>query len=69
MNKEKCKSKIFNYLYANQGKNEMLISDVMNSVPPAIVSNLPEHFNDILQELLDDNNVKGKISGNKLILQ
>ncbi len=69
MNKEKCKSKIFNYLYANQGNNELLISDLMNSIPPAIVSNLPEHFNDILQELLDDNNIKGQISGNKLILK
>jgi len=69
MNKEKCKSKIFQYLYANQGKTEITVRDIMNNIPQAIVMNLPEHFNDILQELLDDNNINGKISGDILILK
>ncbi len=69
MNKEKCKSKIFKSLYANPGKEEIMISDIIGSVPKAIISNLPEHFNDILQELIDENNIKGTISGNKLILK
>ena len=69
MNKEKCKGKIFQYLFANQGKNEIAIRDIINSIPQAIVMNLPEHFNDILQELLDDNDINANISGDKLILK
>jgi len=69
LNKEKCKSKIFTYLFANQGKNEIAIRDIVNNVPQAIVRNLPEHFNDILQELLEENNINGKISGDLLILK
>ena len=68
MNKEKCKGKIFQYLFANQGKGEIAIREIINSSPQAIVMNLPEHFNDILQELLDDNNINANISGDKLIL-
>ncbi len=69
INKEKCKSKIFQYLYANQGKTEISVVDIKNSVPDSIILNLPEHFNDILQELIDDNNIYAKIEGNLLILQ
>ncbi|MBY8980775.1 MAG: ABC transporter ATP-binding protein [Candidatus Lokiarchaeota archaeon] len=68
INKEKCKSMIFRYLYANQGKTNIKVSDIKNSVPIPIVSNLPEHFNDILDELLEENNIKGQISGEELIL-
>ena len=69
MNKEKCKGKIFQYLFANQGKNEILIREMRNSIPQSIVMNLPEHFNDVLQELLDENDIKGSISGDLLILK
>jgi putative ABC transport system ATP-binding protein len=68
INKEKCKSMIFRYLYANQGKNNIKVSDIKNSVPIPIVSNLPEHFNDILEELIEENNINGQISGSELIL-
>ena len=30
--------------------------------------NLPEHFNDILQELIEENNIFGRIEGDLLIL-
>jgi putative ABC transport system ATP-binding protein len=66
INKEKCKSKIFRFLFANQGKSELKIIDIKNSVPRLITENLPEHFNDILQELLDENNINGKIEGDNL---
>jgi hypothetical protein len=69
MNKEKCKGKIYQYLFANQGKTEIAIRDIINSIPQAIIMNLPEHFNDILQELLDDNKIYAKISGDLLILK
>ncbi len=69
INKEKCKSKIFQYLYANQGKLEIPISDIRSSIPNSIVMNLPEHFNDILQELIEENNFFGKIEGEILILR
>ena len=69
INKEKCKSKIFQYLFANQSKTEVSIIDIKNSVPDSIIMNLPEHFNDILQELIDENNIYAKIEGNLLILQ
>jgi len=68
INKEKCKSLIFKFLYANQGKTNIKVSDIKNSVPIPIVSNLPEHFNDILDELIEENNIKGQISGEELIL-
>ncbi|MFX0034178.1 MAG: ABC transporter ATP-binding protein [Candidatus Hermodarchaeota archaeon] len=68
INKEKCKSKIFQYLYANQGKNEIPINEIRNNVPSSIVINLPEHFNDVLQELIEENNLLGKIEGDLLIL-
>lgn len=69
INKEKCKNKIFQYLYANQGKIEIPISDIKSSIPNSITMNLPEHFNDILQELIDDNNFFGRIEGEVLILK
>jgi putative ABC transport system ATP-binding protein len=69
INKEKCKSKIFQYLYANQGKRDILISDIKSGIPNSIVMNLPEHFNDILQELIEENNFFGSIEGELLILK
>ncbi|MHA2398403.1 MAG: ABC transporter ATP-binding protein, partial [Promethearchaeota archaeon] len=66
INKEKCKSKIFRYLFANQGKSELKIIDIKNSIPQPITENLPEHFNDILQQLLEENNIDGKIEGDYL---
>jgi putative ABC transport system ATP-binding protein len=69
INKEKCKSKIFQYLFANQGKTEIKIDDIKSYIPISIISNLPEHFNDILLELIGDNNLPGKIEGELLILK
>jgi ABC-type lipoprotein export system ATPase subunit len=69
INKEKCKSKIFQYLYTNQGRNEIPISDIKGTIPNSIVMNLPEHFNDILQELIEENNFFGRIEGEILILR
>ncbi|MFW9820288.1 MAG: ABC transporter ATP-binding protein [Candidatus Thorarchaeota archaeon] len=68
INKEKCKSKIFQYLYSNQGKVEIPISDIKSNIPNSIVMNLPEHFNDVLQELIEENNFFGRIEGELLIL-
>jgi len=68
INKEKCKNKIFQYLYSNQGKVEIPISDIKSSIPNSIIMNLPEHFNDILQELIEENNIFGRIEGDLLIL-
>ncbi|MFW9894174.1 MAG: ABC transporter ATP-binding protein [Candidatus Thorarchaeota archaeon] len=69
INKEKCKSKIFQYLFANQGKTELRISDIKQSVPNLIIANLPDHFNDILQELIEENNLFAKIENDILILR
>ncbi|MFW9826099.1 MAG: ABC transporter ATP-binding protein [Candidatus Thorarchaeota archaeon] len=68
MNKEKCKTKILQYLYTNQGKNEIPINDIKTSISNSIITNLPEHFNDILQELIEENNLFGKVEGDLLIL-
>ncbi len=68
INKERCKSFIFRFLFANQGKTNIKVSDIKNSVPIPIVSNLPEHFTDILVELIEENNISGQISGDELIL-
>ncbi|MFX1324587.1 MAG: ABC transporter ATP-binding protein [Promethearchaeota archaeon] len=67
INKEKCKSKIFRFLYTNQGKTNISINDIKKSVPNAIIKNLPEHFNDILLELLEENNILARIEGDYLI--
>jgi putative ABC transport system ATP-binding protein len=69
INKEKCKSKIFQYLYANQGKTEISLSDIKNSIPSLIVANLPQHFNDILQELIEENNLFARIESDLLVLR
>ncbi|MFX1420546.1 MAG: ABC transporter ATP-binding protein [Promethearchaeota archaeon] len=69
INKEKCKSKIFQYLYTNQGRIEVSINEIKNSIPNSIIMNLPEHFNDILQELIEENNNFGRIEGDLLILK
>ena len=69
INKEKCKSKIFQYLFANQGKVEINISEIKNNIPNLIVANLPSHFNDILQELIEENNLFARIEGDLLILR
>lgn len=68
MNKEKSKSMIFRYLFSNQGKTSINVSDIKNSIPSAILLNLPEHFDDILQELIKENNLNGKLDGNVLNL-
>ncbi|MFX1405339.1 MAG: ABC transporter ATP-binding protein [Promethearchaeota archaeon] len=68
INKEKTKNWIFKYLFANQGKNEINIIDIKNSIPESIIMNLPEHFNDILGELLEENKINGKIDGSVLLL-
>ncbi|MBY9014091.1 MAG: ABC transporter ATP-binding protein [Candidatus Lokiarchaeota archaeon] len=68
INKEKCKNMIFRYLFANQGKTKIKVSDIKNTVPIPIVSNLPEHFNDILIELIEENNISGQILEDELIL-
>jgi putative ABC transport system ATP-binding protein len=68
MNKEKCKSMIFRYLFANQGKTIIKISDIKNSIPTSIILNLPEHLEDILAELINENNLNGKIEADSLIL-
>ncbi len=69
INKEKCKSKIFQYLFANQNKTEMSVIDIKNSIPNSIIMNIPQHFIDILQELIEENNLFAKVEGNLLILQ
>ena len=68
INKEKCKSMIFRYLFANQGKTHIMVNDIKNSIPNPIIANLPEHFNDILAELLQENNINGKVIGDALLL-
>jgi len=67
INKEKCKSKIFQYLFANQ-KSQIKVSDIKDSIPNPIIMNLPEHFNDILAELIQENNINGSITGDILFL-
>ncbi len=69
VNKEKCKSMIFRYLFTNQGKNHIQVSEIKKSVPTPIIMNLPEHFNDILVELLQENNISGKVIGDELFLE
>ena len=69
INKEKCKSKIFQYLFANQGIKEIPLNNIKNNIPNSIIMNLPEHFNDILQELIEENNFFGRIEGELLILK
>jgi len=69
INKEKCKNKIFRYLFKNQGKNHIQVREIKNSIPNPILMNLPEHFNDILVELLQENNISGKVVGDELFLE
>ena len=68
INKERCKSKIFQFLFANQGKTEIKVEEIKSSVPESILLNLPIHFNDVLGELLEENDIKGKIQGDLLLL-
>ncbi|NVM16608.1 MAG: ABC transporter ATP-binding protein [Candidatus Lokiarchaeota archaeon] len=68
MNKEKCKSMIFRYLFANQGKIQIKINDIKSSIPNPIIANLPEHFSDILVELVEENNINGRVIGDELLL-
>ncbi len=68
MNKEKSKSMIFKYLYANQGRSQIKINDIKDSIPKSIVLNLSEHFNDVLAELIEENQINGKLEGDSLIL-
>jgi hypothetical protein len=68
INKEKAKNMIFKYLYTNQGKVEINIDDLKTSIPNSILLNLPEHFDDILRELIEENNLKANVEGNLLLL-
>ena len=69
INKEKCKNKIFQFLFSNQGRTEIRVQEIKSSVPGSIVLNLPIHFNDVLKELIEENGIKGKIEGEILILK
>jgi putative ABC transport system ATP-binding protein len=69
INKEKAKNLIFKYLYTNQGKVEIDINEIKASIPNPILLNLPEHFDDVLKELIEENNLKGYIEGNLLIFR
>lgn len=69
INKEKCKNKIFQFLFANQGRVRFRISDIRNNIPNSIVMNLPESFDDILKELIDENNFSAKFEGEYIIFQ
>ena len=69
INKEKAKNFIFRYLFSNQGKNHIQVSEIKKTVPNPIIINLPEHFNDILAELLQENNISGKVVGEDLFLE
>jgi putative ABC transport system ATP-binding protein len=68
INKEKCKSMIFKYLFANQGTNQINLNALKESIPKPILLNLPEHFDDILLELLKENQIKGKLNEDLLLL-
>jgi len=69
LNKEKCKTKIYRYLFDSHNQNEIKINDIKKSIPKEILLNLPEHFNDILEEIINDNNLKATIKGEILVLQ
>jgi len=69
INKEKCKSKIFQFLFTQQGRNNIKIREIKSSIPNSIIINLPEHFDDIMQELLEQNEINAKIEGEYLIFQ
>ena len=69
INKEKAKNMIFKYLYTNQGKVEININEIKSSIPNSILLNLPEHFDDVLKELIEENNLKGYVEGNLLIFR
>jgi len=67
INKEKAKNMIFKYLFMNQGKVEIKIDEIKSSIPNSILLNLPEHFDDVLRELINDNNLNAHIEGNLLL--
>jgi len=67
INKEKAKNMIFKYLFMNQGKVEIKIDEIKSSIPNSILLNLPEHFDDVLRELVNDNNLNAHIEGNLLL--
>jgi putative ABC transport system ATP-binding protein len=69
INKEKAKNMIFKYLYTNQGKVEINVNEIKSSIPNSILLNLPEHFDDVLKELIEENNLKGYVEGNLLIFR
>lgn len=68
INKEKAKNMIFKYLYTNQGKVEININEIKSSIPNSILLHLPEHFDDVLKELIEENNLNGNVEGDLLLL-
>ncbi|MHA1146746.1 MAG: ABC transporter ATP-binding protein [Promethearchaeota archaeon] len=68
LNKEKTKNKILQYLFVHQGIKEVKLAEIKKSIPQAIIMNLPEHFNDILIELLKENNISGTVQRDLLTL-
>ncbi len=68
INKEKVKNMIFKYLYKNQGKTEINLNDIRASIPDSILLYLPEHFDDVLRELIEENNLNANVEGNLLLL-
>jgi putative ABC transport system ATP-binding protein len=67
-NKSKCETKIFQYLFSNQGQTEFKLSNIRNAIPKPILDNIPIHFDDIVVGMIKDEKIPGKIEGQTLIL-
>ena len=67
-NQSRCETKIFQYLFSNQGQSEFKLSTIRSAIPKPILDNIPVHFDDIVINMIKDEKIPGKIEGQTLIL-
>ncbi len=66
INREKCKAKVYQYLFSHQNLKQMKLPDIRNTISKDIIMNLPESFNEILEGVLKENKVQYTLSGELL---
>ncbi|MHA1727694.1 MAG: ABC transporter ATP-binding protein, partial [Promethearchaeota archaeon] len=67
-NKEKVRKKIIQVLEKDK-RTEITTNQLRAEISSDILANLPLHFDDIIQELLDDDEIKGKLDRDVLYLE
>ena len=69
--KERCERKILEFIRSEKSQDifEIRISKIKDSIDQEILTNLPIYFDDLVSELIEKEDIPGKIKSGVLILE